>query len=287
MRLNVGGYERSFIWLPDSTTGACLGQQGSALPNGSGSGAYDLPDVINAEQAFAQFVDLVFKAGDIEGNVMSFGNTKIQPFDVQLDTYDTALNDLIQGMTTITTNPYRTKTAQNPARSQPKPAGFAVQQRAVDVDTGNQKYITHFMSKVNASYRRGGAQYQEASNSVLRIAPVLSKYAFTGQQFGIGSNQINLGLAKNLTDCYTIITDNPVFLYGFKADGTATSFTLPYLPVSNVITLNATPNEYVFNGVPTALTSASVSTGAIVIPAAGTAGQIGSVLWDTAFTPTS
>lgn len=285
MKLNVGGYERSFIWLPDTTTGAALGQQGSALPNGSGSPAYLLDDVINAEQAFAQFTELVFKAGDIEGNVMSFGNTKIQPFDILLDTYDSSLNDLIQGVTSITSNPYRTRTAQNPARAQPKPAGLAIQQRAMDADTGNQKYITHFLSKGTATYRRGGAQYQEASNSTLHFAPLLTKYAFTGQQFGSGTNQINLGLALNKTDCMSIISDNPLFLYSFKADGTAVNFTLPYLPVSSVVTLGATPNEYWKAGVEAALTSASISTGAIVIPAAGTAAQIGVVLWDTAFTP--
>lgn len=281
MKLAIAGFERALMWFYDPTTGAALGQQ-STLAAGSGSGAFVMDEVKNADQAFQQFTDLSIQGGDREGiAIFTWGNPRIQPFDVVTSAYDTAINDMIQGVTTIASNAYAIETAQNSNRITQQAVGFAIQQRAEDLDTGNQKYVTHFLNKCTASYRRGGATFRGESDSILRVSPRQSNRAFTGQPFGSASNQINLGLVGGKTDCYTIITDYPIHLYSLKSNASTTNFTLPYRPVDNTVALGATPNVFTLAGVRTALTSANVSTAAIVLAAAGTSGDLGELWYGT------
>jgi hypothetical protein len=282
MKLAIAGFERALMWFLDPTTGAALGQQAS-LAVGNGSGAFVMDEVKNADQSFQQFTDLSIQGGDREGiAIFTWGNSRLLPFDVVTSAYDTAINDMIQGVTSIATNPYAVETAQNSNRITQQQIGFAIQQKAEDLDTGNQKYVTHFLNKCTASYRRGGgATFRGESDSILRVTPRQSNRAFTGQPFGSAANQINLGLVGGKTDCYTIITDNPIHLYSIKSNGTTTNYTLPYRPLSAVVALGATPNVFTIDGVRTALTSANVATGAIVLADAEDSGDFGELWYDT------
>jgi hypothetical protein len=70
-----------------------------------------------------------------------------------------------------------------------------------------------------------------------------------------------------------IISQYPLMGQGFVGDAAATTMTMPYLPVSATVTINASPNEYIVAGTPTALTSMVPATGVATFPSAPTAGQ--------------
>lgn len=283
MKLAIAGFERALLWYYDPTTGAALGQQAS-LAAGNGSGAFVMDEVKNADQAFQQFTDLSIQGGDREGiAIFTWGTPRLQPFDVVTSAYDTAINDMIQGVTSIASNAYAIETAQNSNRIKQQAVGFAIQQVAEDLDTGDQKYVTHFLNKCTASYRRGGAAFRGESDSILRISPKQSNRAFTGQPFGSSTNQINLALVGNKTDCYTIITNNPIHMFAIHSNGTTVNYTLPYRPLSNVVALGATPNVFTIDGVRTALSSVNPSTGAIVLADAEDTGDKAVLWYDTNF----
>jgi hypothetical protein len=77
-------------------------------------------------------------------------------------------------------------------------------------------------------------------------------------------------------------TANPLHLATYIKNGSATTFTLPYLPLSAAVTVNASSNHMTINGVVTAATSASITTGAVEV-AAGTTGEITVMTYETNF----
>lgn len=279
----VAGFERALIWLYDTTTGAATGQQAS-MSNGTISGAYNLSHVKNADAAVAQFTDLDIQGGDKITNTFRFGNAKLAPFDLVFSARDYALNNMIAGVTSITSNSHIIKTAYNDNSATQRAIGCAIQQVGQDED-GNQVYVTRIINKATASIRPGPAAFRGESDSILSITPIMSTKLFTGQAFGTGTNDINLNLTENKCTYVEYITFFPIHIATIKQDNSTSSFTLPYKPLSSVVTLGATPNELVIGGVPTAFSSVNTSTGAAVLAAAGTAAVLDVVTYTTNYVP--
>ena len=109
-----------------------------------------------------------------------------------------------------------------------------------------------------------------------------------GTKFPIG---VAFGANQNWQDYsefeYYLEATNPYFLTSWLQDGTAVSFTLPYKPVSSVVTGGNTDNWVARNGTPTAPSSINTSSGLVTMAAAGTASQWTSVLFPTRFVPSS
>lgn len=115
------------------------------------------------------------------------------------------------------------------------------------------------------------------------LTPSLSLRDITGELISGLATSVNGG-----EDAITYFrTSNPVAVSTFIADGAATTFTLPYLPISSDVTINASPNHATINGTVTALSAVDTSTGQVTLSAAGTTGDIVVVSYETNFVPSS
>lgn len=94
---------------------------------------------------------------------------------------------------------------------------------------------------------------------------VVSKFP-NGVSFGA-----NQSFYKNKAVMVQIVSDRPIAMTTYIADGTATSFTAAYKPWKNTVTGGNTDNFTTKNGVATAMSSINTSTGVFTLSSAGTA----------------
>lgn len=86
------------------------------------------------------------------------------------------------------------------------------------------------------------------------------------------------------TDTWTLIRSTwPLAVTTWVANGSATSFILGYRPVYSTVTTGNTDNSFTINGTATAPTSCSLTTGVVVVAAAGTTGDIHEAVYQTKF----
>lgn len=281
-----GGFERVLLGFYDSTTGANIGQS-PTLSNGSASGAFVLSDVNEGQIAFEDATVLDFNGGDRNRGRMIFGAaSRMGQFDITVSSDDTDIVAAVTGSTVNTTNTEFTKFSYNPNRSTTRNMWVALQQRYL-FSTGVEGYRTVFLPKCSVQYRPGGMSFRGESNAVLRVLPNLSTTFITGQTFGTGSTGLSLGLEENKSDHLFWYSDNPIYVVTLKGNAVATTATAAYLPLSSTVTLNATPNEMVLAGTPTALSSVNTSTGVLTWSSAPGNGVHGVVIYETAYVPSS
>lgn len=112
------------------------------------------------------------------------------------------------------------------------------------------------------------------------FVPSLTTRLITGHLY----SATTLSVLEN-EDTYTKIRSKyPLAFTFFKGDAADTTIQLPYLPVYAGAT-GAAQNIVTKNGVTTAVTSISITTGIVTLAAAGTAGDIFLVIYQTNFTP--
>lgn len=276
----LAGFERALIFYTDSS-GRHIGSGGATLSNGSTSGAYVASDVVAAGLAPVNQTDLDIRGGDKTTMTIQFGNAKVGGFDLVISAFDDALNDMVSDSTKNTTNSYATQTSENPNKTAPKVLGLALQQRFTLFD-GTMKYLTRIFPRNFMRIKQGGMNYQAESDTIIRVTPVMTNKAFSGQVFG--STGLNLNLEGDITDNYNYITANPVHFVTFVGDGSGTTFSTIYKPISNVVTLNATPNSMWKNATATALSAITLA-GAVTLAAAGSAGDVHVLAHETAYVP--
>jgi len=279
----LAGFERAFIGLTDITTGATTGIT-SSLANGASSSPYMLSAVKTANVAPTPITDLEIQGGDAIRASISFGNQKLKQFQLIVSNYDTAVVSLVNGGTINTTNTQYTVGSENPMRQIPRQMFVALQQRYTLPNSTGQQYFTRIMPNCQVRLHEGGFAYQGESDTVLDVTPNPTNVDITGASFGVSG--LNLGLQDNLTDNYFLISTNPIAFTAFRQDGTITSFTTPYAPTNTTVTLNATTNAFYVNGVATALTSITTA-GVATLAAAGTAGVLDVLIYQTLSVPTT
>jgi hypothetical protein len=278
------GFERMICGFFDSTTGAFIGKA-STLANGASSGGYVQNNVKAAGLQPVASSELQIQGGDRIRAVVNFKQTKLASFEVTVSDLDPTLITLINGGAKNTGNSKFTKFHTNPNRITMATMFFALQSPMTDED-GNSYYRTLVIPKARAKFEGGGFSFRDVSDSKITISPMLTTKSYTGESYGVGG--LAFGAEENKLDHYYLQSDNPLhFSAARRTDTSALTVTTDYLPLSSVITLNATPNELVAAGAPLALTSFSVTTGAEVIPAGGAAGDIGVLTYETAYVPSS
>lgn len=100
---------------------------------------------------------------------------------------------------------------------------------------------------------------------------------------GLPLSSLAINAQDDLDALVPFRSDNPVAVATFVADAAATTFTLPYLPLSDDAT-GAGANNITKNGVTQTATSVATDTGIVTIPSA-TAGDIYVVVYETDFEP--
>lgn len=112
------------------------------------------------------------------------------------------------------------------------------------------------------------------------FVPSLSTRMISGHLFSATA----LSVLENQDTFIKIRSKYPLAVTFFKGDAADVTIQLPYLPVYAGAT-GAAQNIVTKNGVTTAVTSISVTTGIVTLAAAGSAGDIFIVLYQTNFTP--
>lgn len=278
------GFERMLMGFTDSTTGAFIGKA-ATLANGSSSGAYVQSNVKAAGLTEVADNLLEIQGGDRIRATVSFKQTKLAPFEVTVSDLDPTLVTLINGGSQNTTNTYFTKFHTNSNRVAQTNMLIVLQSPMTDED-GNSYYRSLIIPKARCKFSGGGFAFRGESDSKITIAPQMTTKAHTGQSFGTGSNNLVFGAEENKLDHYYYKSSYPVQLFAARRlDALALNVTSDYLPLASTVHATVTPNEFVVAGVPTALTSFSITTGAVVIAAGGAAGDYGVLTYETAFVP--
>lgn len=267
----LAGFAYGLLWYYDST-GAAIGQ-GATLANGATSNAYVLFYPKTAGLDYSPPGDLDIQAGDKDVTSIAFGNSRLRPFDLVIADLDTTLVTLITGSTLNTGNSQFDKFSINPNLTTPRSFGLCLQQRFQKTN-GDEYYHILFIPKALLSFHHGAMGFRAEADTVLRVRPAMASKAHTGQDFTSATNNLNFTLENNKTDHYSYLSPYALNIVSYRSDASATTYTSSYRPVSATITVNATQNDQHKNGVATALTSFSVTTGVATLAAAGSAADL-------------
>ena len=279
------GLPRCLFWemVPTGTyAGVVTGQQ-STLSNNTASGAYVASKVRTAGFNIAPVADVNIEGGDRIVVTATFGNPKMAAFDITSSDIDTALVQLINGGTPNVANTQYTKFGWNSNRASPKIMGVGVQQRYLQFTGGPQFFLTTIIPKAQVYMRRGQAGFRAAQDVTIRVAPITTDKAPTGQTFGSGSNNLAFDFEEDLSDSYEVISPDPIHIITHRGDGNVLTFNTVYKPLSTGVTLNATVNEMVKNAAPIALTSITLA-GVVTVPA-HSAGDLHVLMHTTNYVP--
>lgn len=278
------GFERMLMGFTDATTGAFIGKA-ATLANGASSGAYVQSNVKTAGLQPVSDTTLEIQGGDRIRATVSFQQTKLAPFEIGVSDLDPVLVTLINGGSQNVVNTYFTKFHTNSNRIAQTTMLLALQSPITDED-GNSFYRTMIIPKARVKFVGGGFAFRGISDSVIKCAPQMTTKAHTGQSFGTGANNLSLGAEENKLDHYYYKSTNTIHLFAARrTDANALTVTADYLPLAATVHATVTPNEFVAAGVPTALTSFSITTGSEVIAAGGATGDYGVTTFETGFVP--
>lgn len=278
----IAGFERAIIWRLKNNYAA--GTVGSSMANGSTSSAYVADDVTQANVAYQAPQTVVVTGGDREVAQFQFGNPKSNTFNLTMTLLDPDLFAQISASAVdSTTNSKFVHFSNNTYKASPTTIGMALMQRfqsKAGGSTGNETYNILMVPRCTAIINSGGFNYRAVSNVTVVATPTFTTAGPNGMLF----SDMNMSLTSDRVDQYNVQTDYPIHITTFISDGSATTFTAPYLPVSSTVTLGATYNWFSRNGTPQALSSFSTTTGVATMAAAGTAGDVNVLIYQTAFT---
>lgn len=136
---------------------------------------------------------------------------------------------------------------------------------------GEYRYRTLFMAGQmrfsQPQLTHAGGENPSALRGVF-YPQVVSKFP-NGVSFGA-----NQSFYKNKAVAVQLVTDKPLAMTTFIADGSATTYTLAYLPAKSTVTGGNTDANWITKaGAATAPSSISTSTGVVTIASAGTTGD--------------
>ena len=211
---------------------------------------------------------------------VTFGFNTIPEFDLTLSTLDSSLTALA-GDSNIdeTTNSEFRRFSNNENLSIPPQIGLIMstiyQSRDAGTD-GVNKWINYIIPRAQMTATAPAMSYQAPGDTTYRVKPTMAIKEPTGLLFSATA----MSLAGNKGMMYIIVSDKPLGLSTFVGDNSATTTVLPYKPNSTVVTVNATPNEMILNGTPTALSSVNATTKVATFSAAPGASVYAGILYE-------
>lgn len=276
------GFERWQVFTTNSS-GIPTGVAGTSPANNTTSSArlnkFNVTATFNSNDP--DFVP--FRGGDkILGNI-SFGGGDLTSITVECEGIDDTFDAVLTGANVDTTTNSEWVFSGINANSEALPTvGFIFSQK--------------YQSKAAAT--NGQLQYRHAvvMASTVRIKPATMGYrGVNARQYIITptkSSRLIHGVLVSSTqawsdleaDHFYITTHNPIALTSYVADGTSTTFVTGYRPTSTVITLGANRNLHAKNGTAAALSSINATTGVATLAAAGSAGDLSVLAYETIFT---
>lgn len=161
-------------------------------------------------------------------------------------------------------------------------AYFLMAGRLIQLDSGGLwvKYFTYHNNQLEQTSIGAVSQDDGENPNPLEytFTPSLAERTITGQPFS--------GTDMTVYDDKDLLTEircrNELHQCTWIANGTADEFTLPYLPLKSDVAVGGA-NIICLNGVPTAASALSTTTGVLELTAAGSSGDIWTVLYQTAW----
>lgn len=287
------GLYKALIWRV-GPYGVSLGDR-KTIANGAVSPAIVINGPRTAGFAPKDPTELDITGSDKSLDSASFGNAKIGAFDLVVAEFSAALQALVSDSNVNSTLTSRWN-QYGPNTNLSVPGTFGVmlisryQPARVGINVGD-RFHAYVFPRVQIRAKVTGPQYQAESVPSFRITPRTTDYTPLGLPFSDAGDGLDLGFEDDLGDMYEIDSPNPLHIASFKKDGTLTTFDLPYLPASSVITSGAAAvlaTNFNNTDAPAVevLSSASTTTGAVVISAAGTAGHQLTVMYETNYKAT-
>ncbi len=223
-----------------------------------------------------------FRGGDkILGNI-SFGGADLTSITVEAEGVDDDFDAIMTGANVdVTTNSEWVISGLNANNENQPTVGFIMTQK--------------FQSRAAAT--NGQTQYRSVivMASRVRIKPATMGYrGVNARQYVITPTKssrllhgVLLSSTQNFTDLeadhFYMTTHNPIALTSYVSDGTEVTFVAGYRPLSTVITLGANRNLFAREATAQALSSIVTTTGVATMAAAGSAGNLNVLVYETNF----
>lgn len=281
MALNGHIYNLSFamVYRIDSS-GRSVGQLN---PDSLGVGPTVSPALmikgpVKLTTAKATRASVEWRGGGFSEGKKAQGVDSIGSATLEVTRWDNTLDKMLMGGLADTTSLVNAEfSSPNNLNPSPNVVGF-IGIAMVDVPGGTTKYIhicypSCTISKLTPDISQGEGQQKNPNNITLTIEPSTATKFPTGVAFG--ANQSWYGYSEFE---FTMTAAYPYMLDTWIADGTAVTFDLTVLPAVSTVTTGNTSNWVTKNSTPTAPTSISTSTKAVIIAAAGSQTDIW-VLW--------
>lgn len=141
---------------------------------------------------------------------------------------------------------------------------------------GATKYINYLIPRCQMGAVAPPLAFQAENVTNYQVTPTFSDKLPTGESFPSALN-----LADGRCIVLMRITDYPLAITSFTHDGVETTFNTAFQPINTDITVNATKNYYVEDGITEALSSIVVATGLATVDAFATTGTKSVLMYET------
>jgi len=266
------------------TNGYAYGQVGSSLAQAADSGAYLISEPKSATMPTPDRNTINFTGGDIWLGAYQYGIDAVGSFDMTVSGFDADLIALVTGSAVDQTwNQQWTLFSENElANELPQVCMiFSYRLQARGPSDGAALWINTIIPRAWCGPRglTGAPSFQSAGEYSFTVTPTSSTVIPNGSLLSATS----LALERNKGFRVHVIADKPLGLHTFIADGSATTFTLDYLPTDDTVTLSNAGNLMAIDGTLTAASSVNTSSGLVTLSAAGSADDIVTMLYETNF----
>jgi len=280
---SISGAAFAQVWRND-LNGYAMGQLDD--PNVPGTDvtthALLLHDFISADIPSPERATASFRGGDRWRGSVFFGIGEYPAFPLTVQDLNAVFQSLCTGAKADqTTNAKWTVGAPDYNRVLLPSMGLMLAQRFTARDAGiagRPRWLNMIFPEVTIGVTLPSAMFQGQQELTCQVAPVMVDKWPNGDAFDAETN-----LYESQTPVFYIVTDYPLAITTYVADGIETTFTTAYLPKYENVTVNDTNNHFAIAGVPTALTSIVAATGVATMAAAGDSGDIGVLMYETEF----
>lgn len=266
------------------TNGRSYGVAGSSQSVNTISAAYLIKDPLSGELPIPDRTTIDFTGGDKWLGAYQYGITSLGSFTLATAALDATLIALVTGSNVDqVTNQLWTIYSEDILRERlPQVCvllTFRLQSRETGTDGGDY-YITYIIPRAWMAPKgtSGAPGFQSKGQYSFQITPTTGDKFPHGLAFGTNQNW-----QDNKAPIFAIISDNPIALADYVGNGVATSFILPYKPLSTDVDSDNGRNQMVKNGTLTDLSAVNTGTAQITLAAAGASGDYHGMLYETNF----
>jgi hypothetical protein len=279
----IAGFPFAQVWLVDND-GYAQGQL--TTPDSPGTDvtthALLMRDVKTAGFSLPQNVKIDFTGGDKYLGSFMFGIASVDAFNLTTEYLDTNVTALVSDSSVDqTTNSLWSVFGMNEMNPTLPQAGLMLQTNFQSKESGTSGlnyWLNVIIPICQIAPKWPSLAFQAEAPTTYTVQPSVATKWPNGDAFD--SNQ---GFEGNECVAFGIVTDNPLAITTYNANGSATTFIAGYRPISTTVTVNATQNHFAVNGTPTALSSIVTTTGVATLAAAGSESDRDVLMYETRF----